>query len=386
MFIYLKQGYFNCISYFTKKDSNIWIFGAVRGEKYMDNSKYLFEYINQNTDINAIWLSNNPDVIDSINKKAYKAYSIHSKKGIYYAMHAKVAIITHRGVNEDADLPFYCFSKETKIVQLWHGIALKKIAFDDKIDGFTQNESDIFYKLKQKIKLLFFPFTNYVNNPSLLLALSKESEDIFSKAFRVDKKNIKITGYPRNDLLFKSKEKHSLKIKKIIYMPTFRNKTNLDFDIVILNEFLLKKDLKFYIKIHPFDKLPNSILDKLSESQNIFIIKNDDIYEVLTDFDILITDYSSIYFDYLLLDRPIIFAPFDKNSYLKNEREFYYNYDDITPGPQAKNWKELMQHIDNYIENSNLFFEERMLIKNKFHKYQDSNSSKRVVESIRHLI
>ena len=101
---------------------------------------------------------------------------------------AKVAVITHRGNRKEADLPFYAFSQETIIIQLWHGIPLKKIAFDDKIFSFDHDEDSFIWKLKVSLKKTFFPFLNYVNKPSLILALSKETQNIFSQAFRVPKK------------------------------------------------------------------------------------------------------------------------------------------------------------------------------------------------------
>lgn len=382
----LKQSYFNIKSYFITKDKNIWVFGAIRGEKYMDNAKYLFEYVNKNSDIQAIWLTKNQKVIEQVSKKKYKIFDMDSKDGRYYALHAKVAIITHRGVGDKSDLPFYCFSKETKIIQLWHGIALKKIGFDDNIDACIQNESELLYKLKQKIKDIFFPYTQYVNSPTLLLALSNESKDTFSKAFRVKKEDIEITGYPRNDMLLTNNQTIDKRILNIIYMPTFRNKTDFDFDLRKLDLFLVEKSLKFYIKIHPFDKLSISMIKKISLSKNIFTLEHDDIYQELMNFDILITDYSSIYFDYLLLDRPIIFTPFDKDSYLKDEREFYYDYDAVAPGPQAQNWDEVIVCINDFIQNPNLFSKERKHIKDKFHQYQDDNSSKRVMENILKII
>jgi len=96
----------------------------------------------------------------------------------------------------------------------------------------------------------------------------------------------------------------------------------------------------------------------------------------------LITDYSSIYFDYLLLDRPIIFAPFDKKVYIQEDREFYFDYDKVTPGPQAINWNEVMQAIETFTINPKSYTREREIIKNKFHTYQDAQSTERVYKAI----
>lgn len=397
MLQHLKQSYFNAISFFVKKNPELWVFGAVRGEKYMDNAKYLFEYVNKNTDIQAVWLSKNPDVINHVRKKAYKAFDMHSKKGRYYAMHAKVAVITHRGVNDNADLPFYCFSKETKIIQLWHGIPLKKIGFDDTYHSNAQKIDSILFRVKQVIKDRLFPYTNYINDPSLVLALSEKTRDLFSQAFRVNKEKVIITGYPRNDRLLNSsiegKEQAAQK-KKIIYMPTYRNKQGSCFDLFMqygfdpeqFEKFLIQNNAHFYIKLHPFNLLSENTLQQIGEFQSIHFIEEDDIYESLGDYDILITDFSSIYFDFLLTDKPIIFAPFDKESYLKKDREFYFNYDELTPGPQAHNWEEIMEYIEQSLTDTDYFRLEREQIRNKFHSYIDNHSTERVYAAITQLL
>ena len=378
---------------FNKKDSNIWVFGSMRGEKYIDNAKYLYEYIHKNTDIQAIWISRNEIIVNELNNRGFTAYSQFSKKGKYYASKAKIAIVTHRGGYSDiSDLPFFRFTKETKIIQLWHGIPLKKIAFDDKIFSFTHDEDNLTYKIKSSIKNTLFPFLNYVHKPSLILSLSEETQTIFSKAFYVNKKNVRITGYPRNDILLKNYIIDPIKKQKtkVIYMPTFRGSVNSNFDLFLnygfdtdkLDSFLEKKNMTLDIKLHPFNQLSPELIEKLEKSKNIFFLEYDAIYEIINNYSMLITDYSSIYFDYLLLDRPIIFAPFDKKDYLQNDREFYFNYDDVTPGPKASNWDEVIQLLQKYLNNKDLYKKERELLKNRFHTYQDTENSKRVYEAI----
>ncbi len=388
----LKMSRINITSYFITKDPDIWVFGAIRGEKYMDNAKYLFEYVNANTEIVAVWLSNDLDVISQLNTKGYKAFNMHSKEGLAYAMRAKIAVITHRGVNEKSDLPFYAFTKKTKIIQLWHGIPLKKIAFDDKIHSFIQDESKLIYKVKQQIKRIFFPYTDYVNHPALIPALSSETKKIFSQAFRIDPNKVVITGYPRNDFMVQSVDR-SQEISNIIYMPTFRDESGSGFDLFMdydfkvdeLDSFFQEKGIKLYIKLHPFNQPTTAMLKEIESSKNIVFLEVDDIYEVLHTFDMLITDYSSIYFDFLLLDRPIIFAPFDKEIYLKKDREFYFDYDEVTPGPKAENWYEVIDSIAIFLDNPDKFKTQRISMKSKFHSYADNQSSKRIIDYIVNL-
>ncbi len=379
-------------SSFVKKDNNIWVFGAIRGQKYMDNAKYLFEYIHNNTPIKAVWISKNKELVDELHAKGFNAYYEYSSEALTYTKKAKVAIITHRGNRGNTDLPFYAFSKETRIIQLWHGIPLKKIAYDDKVFSFKHDEDSLKWRIKVLLKNTLFPFLNYGNEPSLILALSKETQNIFSQAFRTPKEKVLITGYPRNDILLQNTftQKKELQRKKVIYMPTFRGSINSNFDLFLqygfdidkLDAFLSKENMILDIKLHPFNKPSDILIAKLEQSKNIFFLEYDAIYEIISEYDILITDYSSIYFDYLLLDRPIVFAPFDKENYLQKDREFYFDYEEVTPGPKAMNWDEVMESLIIFNKDPRTYSKERKIIKDRFHTYQDNNSTERVYKAI----
>lgn len=383
-------------SKYIKKEKNIWVFGAIQGKEYMDNAKYLYEYVNQNTDITAIWLTTNNNIIRDLESKGLNAFHMHSKKGIAYAMRAKVAVITHRGCNRNADLPFYAFSKETKIIQLWHGVPLKKIAFDDKLFSFKINENSLRYKIRRYLSWIYYPYNKHLHKPDMIVAVSDETKTIMSDAFRVPEKTVIVTGYPRNDALFKenSLDVFNKQIIRIIYMPTFRGEFGERFDLYFqygfnakdINRYLEEKNAQLYLKFHRFNRPSASVLKSIMFSKNIKYLDCNDIYEQLATFNILITDYSSIYFDFLLTEKPIIFAPFDLERYNKNDREFYFEYDEVTPGPKAMNWQEVIKLIQYYIDDPQLFLGERQEIARRFHKYLDANSSERTFNAIQKLI
>jgi CDP-glycerol glycerophosphotransferase len=377
----------------TYKDPNIWVFGAIRGRAYLDNAKYLFEYINENTSIDAVWITKKLKVVEEIRAKGYKAFLENSDEAKYYASRAKVAIVTHRGNKNKSDLPFCYFNEKTKIIQLWHGIPLKKIAYDDKVFSFKHNEYSVKYKLKMKIMEKFFPFVNYVHKPSMILALGEETQNIFSKAFRTPKEKVKITGYPRYDVLIANKNRIDNN-KRVIYMPTFRGSVNSKFDLFLqygfdvekIDFFLQERDIFLDIKLHPFNRPSKKLREQIEKSKYIFLLEDIQIYEEIHKYSILITDYSSIFFDYLLLDRPIIFAPFDKEQYVKKDREFYFNYEEVTPGPKAYSWNDVLEYIDIFNKNPLKYKNERQIIKNRFHKYEDTKNCKRVYREIKKII
>ena len=107
-----------------------------------------------------------------------------------------------------------------------------------------------------------------------------------------------------------------------------------------------------------------------------------DINDVLQYVDVLITDYSGIYFDYLLLNRPVIFAAFDYEEYAK-QHGFYDDYEFYIAGPIAKNWSEVIRHAKDALANPGKF-EELRNEKNKiFNKYYDGKSSMRIYEYLK---
>ncbi|GAB6077191.1 CDP-glycerol glycerophosphotransferase family protein [Desulfurobacterium crinifex] len=381
------------LSFIIPKDKNLWVFGAWFGERYADNSKYLFEYVNKyHPEIKAVWLTSNRKTFEIVKNKGYNVLKISSLKGIVYSLRAKVGIIS-TGLR---DINMY-LTGNMQIVQLWHGTPLKRIMFDDKV---TFRPPTTF----KKILFLVFPFLkkNLYYSDALLIATSEEVRKKISSAFRVPLERVKVTGYPRNDSFFQDYRENlefakkmlhlKLKGKKLaIYMPTHRKEGEMDISKLLFSdmEFIDKKlqelNCMLLVKLHYYHTNESLHLRKKKFS-NIIMLNDDliehDIYAILKLVDILITDYSSVYFDFLLLDKPIIFAPFDMESYLKNDREFYYDYNEVTPGPKAKNWNEVLVYLKEAIENPEKYGKERERIKKIFHKYQDGNSSKRVFNEI----
>lgn len=373
------------ISYLTPKNKDLWIFGAWLGQNYSDNCKYLFEYVNENhPEKRAVWLTKNKEIIKIIKGKGFESYYINSLKGHYLSLTAGVFIVSHTKLG---DLNGYV-GPRAKIVQLWHGIPMKKFLFDNR----RQNE----YLFTSKWKLIEFFLPFLVSNYSLIISTSDEVKHKFASAFNTPLEKIKITGYPRNDILYNKSDlkikNHEKKFYNGIYLPTLRGKggsifnlfSTFGFELELLENFLLDNKIKLYIKLHPLNKLPIDIKEKIVKSECLHIF-DEDLYENLNQFDFLITDYSSIYFDYLLLDRPIIFAPFDYEKYISDDRELYYDYYDFTPGPKANNWNELIIYMEDAIKNKDKYKEKRKIVRDIFHKYEDDKSSFRVFKMIEEI-
>lgn len=374
---------------FVPKRSNLWVFGCCRGTKYADNSKYLFEYVHaQHKNILCVWIAKDKDIIKTLRQRGYQAYGFLSLHGLWFAVRAGVAVITHRGNSWDGDVPFFCLSEKTLLVQVWHGIPLKKIAYDDRLFSYAFDESKWSFKLRTLVAA-FLPFVLRVEHPSLVIATSTETRDIFSQAFRVPRERVIVTGYPRNDQIF-SKGQPDKPCQKILYLPTFRGQEGTSFDpfenqsfgINDLNDFLVKKGMHLHLKLHPFNRISPEFQKNIDDASNFTVLLTDDIYEALATYDVLITDYSSIYFDFLLTGKPIIFLPYDLEKYTQLDRQFYYCYEDVTPGPKALNWHDVSLILADLDLVSARYKNKYLQILDRFHQYKDGNSCQRLFVAI----
>lgn len=363
------------LSFLVPRNKNIWLFGSTFGRRFADNPRYLYLYVSQHTDlcseqikeeiarkkavgieyqedknckgIRPIWISHNKEIVSFLNQKGYEAYYYHSLKGIWFALRGKVYLFD----NYSKDINFWQSGRALKI-NMWHGIPLKKIQSDNIFDKYRHPKN-----AWERFKC--FPRRLSDEKPShYVLTTSDDMFSIFSSAFRTQ--NVLTSGYSRNDcliaqdiinILLPSEEENVTLIEKmcarqkkmVYYMPTFRDSEREFFDKVDLKQFqnfLKEHNILFCTKLHPKSKLKKEF-DEIS-GENILVIDADtDPYVFLEMADVLVTDYSSIYFDFLLAKKPIIFFDYDLEEYLRDSREMYFEYDAFTPGQKAETYEEL---------------------------------------------
>ena len=343
------------LSSFVPRNEKSWVFGSFGGS-FNDNSKYLYLYITDNNpEILATWISGNKSTVKMLQAKGLKSYYKWSICGLYYSLTAKYYVYN----SYVSDINNWTHGNTIRI-NLWHGIPIKKIEFDIK-KGIISHIFNHSFKSK-------FYYSNHYTKPNLILSTSKTVSSLLASAFRVNSSQCLEYGYPRNDILFYSTKELIGHIKKYepietlqlikqinsfnktyVYMPTWRDDgsdfildSKIDFNL--LDKILRKNNELFILKLHNNTKLPVN----LDSYNNISIFNNkSDIYPVLPFTDTLITDYSSICFDYKLMKKPVIFFCFDKERYIKN-RDLYFDYDDIIKNELVANdFKELITIIDN---------------------------------------
>lgn len=375
------------ISVLVRKDPSLWIFSEYSGKTYADNPKHLFEFIQANhSEVRAVWLTRKRGVLKKVRAKGYAAYHLYSPLGLYYAIKSGVAICC---VDIACDFIGGIISPRTLYVNLWHGTPLKKIGKDIDRGGVRAKPwVDAIKKILSQAGL------RHVHPIDFFASSSEAVSKTICSAFNLLPEKVKITGYPRNDVIFPNSSIPKIDGIDIIYMPTFRGTIGdevdffyaYQFDFKKMEHFLVNNNARLWIRLHRYN-MPNvEILQKIEVSERIFMHKSHDIYEDLNLFDILITDVSSIYFDYLLLDRPIIFSAFDLQKYISQDRELYYEYEDVTPGPIAKNWDEVMKEMNKLFQEPSTYVQQRQDICQMFNEYRDSESSSRVFSEIMSML
>lgn len=355
---------------------------------FSDNSRGLWEYVFENTDYRTFWVIKDKKVLELLKKKGVNCELEGSQSANEMIAKARFLITTS-----------FNFTYQKTIGQIhisaWHGFPLKLIGFFNS----AASNSDSFEMLK------------IITTQSDMIAVtSRLSQLTVSGMFAVDPRKVKETGYPRNDIMLKVNGKAELKkitsidvqtCKLILYLPTMRKglkeeggqfQNNVfnysDFDADLIDQFLEKNNAYMFTKLHFADneyftkgnfKLPKRMVFL---DTNILNEKLLTIYHIMNAFDMLITDYSSVYVDFMLLDKPIIFSCPDLSKY-QEDRGFIV--DDPTllmPGVIVEKQCELLEAVKDVFEGKDSTKVDRESTMAFFHRYRDMDSSKRLFEAM----
>lgn len=373
----------------TKVDEHAILFSTFNGKSYSDSPKAIYKYMKENDkykDYKFIWTFKNPDNYKYLEENSNtEVIRQGTSKYERYMAKSKYWIFNYRAA--DHQYP----KKNQVFVQCWHGTPLKRLGYDlDNPDNILNTKKEIRYKYKTDAKKFKY-----------LLSPSKFATEKFISAWNlkeVKKENCIIEeGYPRNDFLHNYTEKDVNEIKEklginntnkkiILYAPTWRDnqhqsgvgytyKTEVDFDML---QKELGQDYLILFRAHylvanefDFNKYEGFIYD---------VSKVDDINELYVISDILITDYSSVFFDYANLKRPIIYYMYDLEKYKDNMRGFYIDLKEL-PGNIVKTEEDLVKEIK-YITDDFKYDDKYKYFNEKYNYLDDGEASKRVSEKI----
>lgn len=313
------------------RDKEIIVYGGAL-DLFIDNEKYIFIYNNlKHPEYKHIWLTRNSDTFERVKSLGFQVVKSNTIKGIQLILKAGTVVFDNR-IDE---FSYHNLSTGALRIEIWHGLPLKYFAP-------ITNEDDDYYQLKGKL------YEKY-KKPNWWGEYCISTSSIFDRfvsiAFKIPKERIIRGTYPRVSILLKSEEERmafidsyeteSLKQlyftiekdsrRKIIYMPTFRD-ADRDYiskaipDWERLNQVLAKNSVVLYLKVHRVAVLP----DNMNYSNIVLMDNSMDVYPLLPLFDMLITDYSSIQYDFSLMpEKKTVIYAYDIDEYRGHSRGIF---------------------------------------------------------------
>lgn len=352
---------------------------------FSDNALAYWEYIVNNTSMNTCWIISDETVYRLLKSRKISCFMKDTTEATEMVEKAKYLVSTH--------LEQLWFKKKEQVyISLWHGMPLKSM-------GFLEYDANHDPKILEALKI-----SSYIID--IFPVTSRFMKLCIGSCFYIDPRKVHVIGLPRNDLLLSSPKydvmkmmfnNSSSKSRFLLYAPTmrlaFRNegegfKANIfnfsDYDIDKIEDILNKHDAYLVVKFHPMDEaLLNS--NNLKLPQRTFVLNNkflnEDLiclYHILNSFDALITDYSSIMFDFLLLDRPIIFTCSDIDKYARDRGFVLEDPTYLMPGPITDSCTEFINILDEALADKDFYRNERQAISKIVHNNVDKYSSKRL--------
>ena len=365
--------------FFNKKgiNKNQIIFCSFKGDYYSDSPKYIYEYLYENykDDYDFVWVLNDKKVKIPGNPKRVTRFSLEYFKEV---ARSKYWVINGRQFDP-------LDKKDSQvIVSTWHGTPLKKLGLDIG-NVYTMNP------------FIKHSYVNVSKQWDYLISPNRYTTNILKSCFGYQKEIFE-SGYPRNDILYNADEemvnriKSSLNIpedkKVILYAPTWRDDEFIDAGLI---KFQLKLELDklkeafsdeyiILIRTHYFiaDKLDLSGVEDFA----IDVSKYNDIAELYLISDLLITDYSSVFFDFANLKRPILYYTYDLDKYENVLRGFYIDIRNEVPGPLLETTDEVIDAIRNIDQLKEEYKEKYDQFYERFCSIDDGNASKRIVEKV----
>lgn len=304
-------------------------------------------------------------------------YTFHMFRQMYHIATSKVVILDSYCMV----ISLFNHKKTLKVIQMWHALgAFKK--FGLSIIGKKESESKNINIDSKVLNNIMKMHRHY----DYIFASSDYCICPFSEAFGYDKKYFRVYPLPRLDNIINKNNINKVKLsiykdypilkkkKNILYAPTFRKNDN---DYEYIKELIEKIDYKKYnliLKLHPLTKYS-------FDNKNVLIDTKYNTYEMGMVSDYIITDYSAVIFELILLNKPIYFYAYDKENYI-NGRDFYLNYDTDLPGKIFNNINNLLKEIEN-----NKIDNKKMLdFKDKYISEPKVSYTKDIVDFINKLI
>lgn len=362
------------------RKKNLVIFESFHAKQYSDNPRALYEYMKEHfPEYHLLW---------SVDKSATPLFD--EFKVPYIRRFTPQWFLTFPRAGywvNNVRLPLWMPKpSKTVYVQTWHGTPLKKLGLDIEEVHMPGTDTDAYKR----------NFVAESEKWDYLISPNTYSTSIFKRAFAY-KGNVIESGYPRNDVLANPSETLSSTIKKnlgipgdkkvMLYAPTWRDnefykKGQYKFDFKFDLEAWKEKYGSEWVLLSRMHYLVAENFDFSAHEGIVYNVSNyPDIRDLYLISDLLITDYSSVFFDYAILDRPIIFFMYDLETYRDQLRGFYFDIEKEAPGPIVQNEQQLFDALDRIAASPAEMNAAAIAFKEKFNSLEDGRAADRAVRA-----
>jgi len=351
------------------------------GKRFADNSKYLFLHCESKDDVRNVWIATNDETVTELCDEGYEAYTASSLRGKYCMLRAGVFFETHGPIAPE-------YTGRARFVHLTHGNYLKVMLNDHIRDWPWVLEAAVEVFLERRRQYVVTSSGPPVENMKSMRGAPEE--------------RMLVTGFPRNDALHREISGERIGVNEealeevmesarngdvLLYAPTHRTAygeqngiplDKIDLGLAEVDVLLAEYGARLYISPHP-DTTFDQDFDELDHVS--LLETGGDLYPFLRQCDTLITDYSGIFYDYLLLDRPIVFYAPDLEAYVA-DRGLYFDYEEHVPGSIATTPELFLESIQDVLNGTDEYADDRETVRDEFYNDPDAKASERVYRTV----
>ncbi|TVQ70350.1 MAG: hypothetical protein EA363_07940 [Balneolaceae bacterium] len=366
------------------------ILTSFHGDGYRGNTRILFEKLCEHPVLKPVWLSRNPMLVRDIRESFGddRAMLMHSLAGIRTLRRAGAVFLTHG----TSDYPFLRLPRHALIIQTYHGLPTKR---GEYLRPHSEKKPTFLHR--KILEYRFRPITHFLSSSPLVT-------ELFSSRFNIPPELFLETGYPAYDAASRHDAASGNSTGKthppsrtltrfwpdapeaqklILYAPTFRRVKRTrwfpfdDRDLEAIAGWLDEHDALMALRAHPNEGLDMRPYRRISPR---FVPGGqetiEDVFELLPVTDVIMSDYSSIYIEGLLLDIPVVLLPYDLDTY---ERGLPLPYEQIAPGPSAFTQKDLLDALEKTLNRTDGYQEERARVRDLYFSSHDRSATERVI-------
>lgn len=360
------------------------IFISFHGKGYSDNPKAIYGEMKKDDrfkDFQFIWFIKKAHMKD-VHIEGAKIVAYRSIKYFYYMSKAKFWVINVKMTDEIKKKPNQIY------LQTWHGTPLKRLAKD-----IQTSKDATFYRTKMSYEDMVKSYDVDVKKYNYMISPNKFCSEVFPSAFGINKERLIETGYPRNDFITNATSEDIADIKKkyeipenkkvILYAPTWRDNSYVaaGYTFELKADFLKWKEIlgdNYIVLFKPHYNIINKYEGETLGGFLVSVPAEAEINELYVISDILITDYSSVFFDYAVLNRPIYFYMYDLDSYKDELRGFYLDIYTELPGKIYEDETTILNDIKNHIYDNDRLIE----FNQRFNHAQTGDCAKKVIDIV----